>query len=93
MQVEGRDDRDVRPDDAANDLEQVATGFRWAEGPAYFYWRIALNHPAGGEIRFGASHFSQIQTALPLVCDEQRYPAEQRPPFSVAVPPNEGVTR
>ena len=57
------------------------------DAPAYYRWCIALNHPSGGEIRFGASHLIQIQTAPPLLSDEQRYPSEHRPPFSLAALP------
>lgn len=57
------------------------------ESPARYRWRIVLNHPPGGEIRFGASHYTQIPTAAPRLSDEQRFPPEHRPPFSLAALP------
>ena len=50
----------------------------------YYRWRIDLNMPAGGRIVFGASRYSQTLTAPPLLCDEQRFPGEQRPSFTAA---------
>lgn len=38
----------------------------------YYRWRIALNWPQGGLIQFGASGFTQVPRAAPLLCDEQR---------------------
>ena len=55
--------------------------------PTDYHWRIGLNHPPGGEIHFRASQFTQIRTAPPLACEEQRYPSEHRPPFSLAALP------
>jgi hypothetical protein len=57
------------------------------DAPAYYRWCITLNHPSGGEIRFGASHFTRIPTAPPRLSDEQRYPPEHRPPFNLAALP------
>jgi hypothetical protein len=38
----------------------------------YYRWRIALNLPRGGAITFGASGFTQILRAEPVVRDEQQ---------------------
>jgi hypothetical protein len=38
----------------------------------YYRWRIALNLPQGGAIMFGASGFTQILRAEPVVRDEQQ---------------------
>jgi hypothetical protein len=53
----------------------------------WFRWRIELNQPKAGGIGFLASRFSQTLSAPPLLCDEQRYPGNQRPPFALAVLP------
>src|SRR5690606_38733576 len=36
----------------------------------YWRWRIALNWPAGGGIRFGASGFTQVLRAAPVLLDQ-----------------------
>jgi hypothetical protein len=38
----------------------------------YYAWRIELNSPAGGEIRFGAVGFTQTLRCEPVLCDEQQ---------------------
>jgi len=38
----------------------------------YWAWRIELNSPAGGEIRFGAVGFTQTLRREPILCDEQQ---------------------
>ena len=45
----------------------------------YYRWALRLNSPRpGGEIRFGASGFTQILRQDPVVCDEQKLkPAER----------------
>lgn len=44
----------------------------------YYRWRIALNLPQGGAITFGASGFTQILRAEPVVQDQQQLsPAER----------------
>ena len=37
----------------------------------YYRWRVALNWPAGSEIRFGAVGFTQTLLAEPVVLDRQ----------------------
>jgi hypothetical protein len=49
----------------------------------WFRWRIELNQPKGGRIQFAASRFSQVLSGPPLLCNEQRYPGNQRPPFTL----------
>ena len=44
----------------------------------YYRWRIELNLPRGGLIRFGASGFTQELRAAPTLCDLQRLPAGER---------------
>ncbi len=44
----------------------------------YYRWRIALNLPEGGEIAFGASGFTQVLRAAPVLLDEQRLAAADR---------------
>jgi hypothetical protein len=55
-----------------------------ANAPGSFRWQIDLNAPAGGRIGFDASRYSQILTASARLCDEQRFPSEHRPPFTLA---------
>ena len=45
----------------------------------YYRWALRLNSPRpGGEIRFGASGFTQVLRQEPVVCDEQKLkPAER----------------
>jgi hypothetical protein len=38
----------------------------------YYRWRIALNWPQGGEIRFGASDFTLALRAEPVLQDQQQ---------------------
>ncbi len=45
----------------------------------YHRWRIALNLPRGGEIGFGASGFTQVLRAEPVLLDEQKLAAADRP--------------
>ena len=58
-----------------------------AGAPPLFRWRIALNLPAGGEIGFDATGFSQTLRADPVGVFEQRLPPGGRPPL----PPREGA--
>lgn len=44
----------------------------------YYRWRIALNWPQGGAITFGASGFTQILRAEPVVLDQQQLPPADR---------------
>ena len=59
----------------------------------YYRWRIALNLPSNGEIAFGASGYTQTLRAEPVLTDNQRLPATERPgllrinPSSGYVPP------
>ena len=45
----------------------------------YYRWRIELYLPQGGEITFGASGFTQTLRAEPVLLDEQRLLAADRP--------------
>ncbi len=45
----------------------------------YYRWRMELNLPQGGEITFGASGFTQTLRAEPVLLDEQRLLAADRP--------------
>jgi len=38
----------------------------------YYRWRIAFNWPQGGDIRFGASGFTQALRAAPVLQDQQQ---------------------
>ena len=58
-----------------------------ADAPRCFRWRIDLNMPQGGRICFEASRYSQILTAPARLCEEQRFPREHRPPFTLAALP------
>ena len=58
-----------------------------AAEPGCFRWRIDLNAPQGGLIRFTATRFSQLLTAPARLCDEQRFPGEHRPQFTLAALP------
>jgi hypothetical protein len=40
----------------------------------YWRWRIALNWPQGGNITFGASGFTQVLRAEPVLLDQQQLP-------------------
>ncbi len=44
----------------------------------YYRWRIKLNLPQGGEITFGASGFTQVLRAEPVLRDEQKLSAADR---------------
>lgn len=44
----------------------------------YYRWRIMLNDPPNGEMAFGASAFTQVLRAPPLLLDEQRLPRGAR---------------
>jgi hypothetical protein len=44
----------------------------------YYSWRIVLNSPQGGEIRFGAVGFTQTLRAEPVLVDEQKLSPAQR---------------
>ena len=48
---------------------------------AYFRWRIETNWPAGAGIAFGASGFTQVLRAEPVLLDVQSLPPASRPPF------------
>ena len=47
----------------------------------YYRWQIALNLPPGGAINFGASGFTQILRAEPVVLDQQQLSPADRPPW------------
>ena len=47
----------------------------------YHHWRIALNLPRNGELTFGASGYTRTLRAEPLLLDEQRLAARDRPSF------------
>jgi hypothetical protein len=44
----------------------------------YYRWRIALNAPRGGAIVFGASGFTQLLRADPVLLDQQQLPPADR---------------
>ena len=44
----------------------------------HYRWRIELNMPQGGEITFGASGYTQVLRAAPVLTDDQRLPATDR---------------
>jgi hypothetical protein len=44
----------------------------------YYRWRIALNSPQGGAITFGASGFTQVLRAEPVLLDQQQLPPGDR---------------
>ena len=46
-------------------------------GP-YFEWSIEMNLPKDGKVTFGASAYSQILRANPVLMDEQRLSADDR---------------
>lgn len=48
----------------------------------YYSWRIILNHPAGGEISFGASGYTQTCRCEPVLLEEQKLTISQRVPFT-----------
>jgi hypothetical protein len=50
----------------------------------YYQWRVDLNLPPNGRIKFGASDFTQRLSAPARLCDDQRFPSEHRPAFSLA---------
>ena len=44
----------------------------------YYRWRIALNLPQNGGITFGASGFTQVLRAEPVIQDQQQLPPSAR---------------
>ena len=47
----------------------------------YYRWRIALNSPQGGALTFGASGFTQVLRAEPVLLDQQQLsPADRKAP-------------
>lgn len=44
----------------------------------YYRWRIALNVPSGGDMTFGASGFTQVLRAEPVLLDQQKLSAANR---------------
>ena len=44
----------------------------------YYRWRIDMNVPFGGKIAFGATGFTQLLHAEPLLIDEQKLTPSQR---------------
>jgi len=44
----------------------------------YWRWTIHLHSPPGGTLAFCASGFTQVQTAEPVLLDEQRLPRSAR---------------
>lgn len=46
--------------------------------PPLYRWRVALNHPAGGEIAFHARRFELKLRCPPVLRDEQRQPVSDR---------------
>ena len=57
--------------------EQIADKKICLDRP-YHRWRIALNAPQGGAIVFGASGFTQILRADPVLLDQQQLPPADR---------------
>jgi len=49
-----------------------------AQAPPLYRWRIALNHPAGGEIAFHARGFEMNLRCPPVLRDQQRLPVSSR---------------
>jgi hypothetical protein len=47
----------------------------------YWRWRIETNLPAAGEVSFGASGFTQVPRAEPVLQDEQKLARSGRAPF------------
>jgi hypothetical protein len=47
----------------------------------YYAWRIEANWPQGGAISFGASGFTQVLRAEPVLMNEQWLSPLDRPPF------------
>jgi hypothetical protein len=47
----------------------------------YYRWRIALNWPRGGALTFGASGFTQVLRAAPVLLEQQQLsPADRKAP-------------
>jgi hypothetical protein len=44
----------------------------------YYRWTISLNWPAGGELSFGATGFTQVLRADPILSETQYLPRSQR---------------
>jgi hypothetical protein len=57
--------------------ERVAAQKVYLDRP-YYRWRIALNWPRGGELRFGAVGLTQTLRAEPVLTDRQRLPPGAR---------------
>ena len=55
----------------------------------YYRWKIVLNWPAGGAIRFGAVGFTQTCVADPIVCAKQHLSPRER--ARLAGPPTGGA--
>ena len=49
----------------------------------YYHWQITMNFPAGGEISFGASGYTQTLRSGPVLQDEQKLSPRIRAPFSL----------
>ncbi len=47
----------------------------------YYEWKIETNFPKEGRITFGASGFTQVLRAAPVLIEEQNLPPSQRAPF------------
>lgn len=47
----------------------------------YYHWQIETNFPKDGTITFGASGFTQVLRAEPVLIDEQKLSPSQRHPF------------
>ena len=47
----------------------------------YYDWKIETNFPKEGRITFGASGFTQVLRAEPLLIDEQKLAPSQRTPL------------
>lgn len=47
----------------------------------YYDWKIETNFPKEGRITFGASGFTQVLRAEPVLIDEQKLSPSQRAPF------------
>jgi hypothetical protein len=52
----------------------------------YYRWWIALNSPQGGAITFGASGFTQVLRAEPVLMDQQQLPSPDRMPVGTPGP-------
>ncbi|MGI9463552.1 MAG: hypothetical protein ACR2OM_06415 [Aestuariivirgaceae bacterium] len=53
----------------------------------YYRWRIELNWPAGGDISFGASGYTQTLRSEPILQDAQKLVGPKRAPLKLPLGP------